>query len=57
MSTLSRPKPPRARRIQSRVKLFVGIPRGPEGRLDRAKLENAVRYGFRIVRWHLGVQA
>jgi hypothetical protein len=26
---------------------------GPDGRLDRARLTTAVRYGFRVVRWHL----
>lgn len=31
---------------------FIGIPRGPDGQFDRAGLERAVRYGFRIVRWH-----
>lgn len=31
---------------------FIGIPRGPDGRFDKPGLENAVRYGFRIVRWH-----
>ncbi|MCZ7570234.1 MAG: nitroreductase/quinone reductase family protein [Ardenticatenaceae bacterium] len=36
------------------VSAFVGIPKGPDGRLDRGRLETAVRYGFRIVRWHLG---
>jgi deazaflavin-dependent oxidoreductase (nitroreductase family) len=36
-----------------RVRVFVGIPQGPDGRLDRTRLETAVRYGFRIVRWHL----
>ncbi|HWF34112.1 MAG TPA: hypothetical protein VG295_02040, partial [Solirubrobacteraceae bacterium] len=36
-----------------RVAMFVGVPRGPDGRLDRARLEAAVRHGFRIVRWHL----
>ncbi len=36
------------------VNAFVGIPKGPDGRLDRNRLETAVRYGFRIVRWHLG---
>ncbi len=36
-----------------RVRAFVGIPQGPDGRLDRTRLETAVRYGFRIVRWHL----
>src|SRR5262245_43122837 len=32
---------------------FVAIPKGPDGRLDRARLDTAVRYGFRIIRWHL----
>jgi deazaflavin-dependent oxidoreductase (nitroreductase family) len=36
-----------------RIYRFIGIPRGPDGRLDRRALEAAVRYGFRIVRWHL----
>jgi hypothetical protein len=36
------------------VRAFVGIPNGPDGRLDRERLETAVRYGFRIVRWRLG---
>jgi hypothetical protein len=36
------------------VNAFVGIPKGPDGRLDRGRLETAVRHGFRIVRWHLG---
>ncbi len=35
------------------VNAFVGIPKGPDGRLDRGRLEAAVSYGFRIVRWHL----
>lgn len=35
------------------VGAFVGIPKGPDGRLDRTRLETAVRYGFGIVRWHL----
>src|SRR6266542_373350 len=35
------------------VNTFVGIPKGPDGRLDRGRLETAVSYGFRIVRWHL----
>ncbi len=35
------------------VNAFVGIPKGPDGRLDRTRLQTAVRYGFRIVRWHL----
>ncbi len=36
-----------------RVSTFVGIPKGPDGHLDRTRLQTAVRYGFRIVRWHL----
>jgi hypothetical protein len=32
---------------------FVGVSRDPDGRLDRARLETAVRYGFRVIRWHL----
>jgi hypothetical protein len=35
------------------VSRFVGIPRGSDGGLDRDRLQAAVRYGFRIVRWHL----
>jgi hypothetical protein len=35
------------------VSAFVGVPKGPNGRLDQGHLETAVRYGFRIVRWHL----
>jgi len=35
------------------VSAFVGIPKGPDGRLDRGRLETAVKYGFLIVRWHL----
>jgi deazaflavin-dependent oxidoreductase (nitroreductase family) len=36
------------------VNAFIGIPKGPDGRLDRSRLETVVRYGFRIVRWHIG---
>lgn len=36
-----------------RVRSFVGIPQDPEGRLDRDRLEAALRYGFRVVRWRL----
>jgi hypothetical protein len=39
------------------VNAFVGIPRAPDGRLDRGRLEAAIKYGFRIVRWHLGERA
>jgi hypothetical protein len=35
---------------------FVGVPRGSDGHFDRARLETAVRNGFRIVRWHLEVR-
>jgi F420H(2)-dependent quinone reductase len=31
---------------------FVGIHREPDGRFDLDDVERAVRYGFRIVRWH-----
>jgi hypothetical protein len=31
---------------------FIGVPREPDGQFDRNGLEKAVRYGFRIVRWH-----
>jgi len=35
------------------VRAFVGIPTGADGRLERDPLETAIRFGFRIVRWHL----
>jgi F420H(2)-dependent quinone reductase len=35
------------------VNAFVGIPKGADGRLDRDRLQAAVQYGFRIVRWHV----
>ncbi len=35
------------------VNAFVGIPKDADGRLDRGRLEAAVNYGFRIVRWHV----
>ena len=31
---------------------FVGAGKRPDGRVDRARLETAVRYGFRVIRWH-----
>jgi F420H(2)-dependent quinone reductase len=31
---------------------FIGIARAPDGEFDRAGVEQATRYGFRIVRWH-----
>jgi hypothetical protein len=36
-----------------RVRTFVEIPQGADGRLDRDRLQTALRYGFRVVRWHL----
>jgi hypothetical protein len=39
------------------VNAFVGIPKGTDGRLDRGRLESAIRYGFRIVRWHLAKES
>src|SRR6266487_3489810 len=42
----------RPERIRLRGR-FVAIPKGPDGRLDRASLDAAVRHGFRIIRWHL----
>jgi hypothetical protein len=35
-----------------RAARFVPIPRRPDGRLDPAALDAALRHGFRIVRWH-----
>jgi deazaflavin-dependent oxidoreductase (nitroreductase family) len=32
---------------------FVAIPKGSDGRLDRDRLNAALTYGFRIIRWHL----
>ncbi len=40
-----------------RAAAFIGIARDSDGQFDRAGLENAVRYGFRIVRWHPGAAA
>lgn len=39
--------------VNPRVGSFVGIPKDADGRLDRDRLTTALRYGFRIVRWHL----
>lgn len=36
-----------------RAARFIPIPRRPDGHLDPDALGNALRYGFRIVRWHL----
>jgi hypothetical protein len=38
--------------VNPSLRLFAGIPRGSDGRLDRDRLELAVRHGFRVVRWH-----
>jgi hypothetical protein len=35
------------------VARFVGLPKEADSGLVRAHLESAVRYGFRIIRWHL----
>jgi F420H(2)-dependent quinone reductase len=32
---------------------FAAIPRDQDGRLDQQRLEQAIRHGFAIVRWHL----
>lgn len=32
---------------------FAGIPRDQNGRLDQQRLEQAIRHGFAVVRWHL----
>jgi hypothetical protein len=34
------------------ISRFVRIPKTPDGHFDRPSLAAAVRYGFRIVRWH-----
>jgi deazaflavin-dependent oxidoreductase (nitroreductase family) len=36
-----------------RVRSFVGIPQDADGHFDRDRLQAALRYGFRVVRWHL----
>jgi hypothetical protein len=35
-----------------RAATFIGIARDEDGRFDRAGLERAIKYGFRIVCWH-----
>jgi hypothetical protein len=32
---------------------FVGVRRDADRRLDRNPLDTAVRYGFRVIRWHV----
>jgi hypothetical protein len=34
------------------IKRFVPIPQTEDGHFDRARLQTAVKYGFRIIRWH-----
>lgn len=34
------------------VKRFVAVPQDAEGRFDPERLQAAIRYGFRIIRWH-----
>jgi F420H(2)-dependent quinone reductase len=36
-----------------RAAAFIGVARDADGQFDRAGLEQAIRYGFRIVRWRL----
>jgi deazaflavin-dependent oxidoreductase (nitroreductase family) len=38
--------------VNPRAASFIGVARTPDGHFDRAGLEQAIRYGFRIVRWH-----
>ena len=42
----------RMRTVNPRVTAFVPVT-GPDGQIDRGKVEAAVGYGFRIIRWHL----
>jgi hypothetical protein len=35
-----------------RAAAYIGIARDADGHFDRAGLEQAIRYGFRVVRWH-----
>lgn len=35
-----------------RAASFIGVARTPDGHFDPVELERAIRYGFRIVRWH-----
>jgi deazaflavin-dependent oxidoreductase (nitroreductase family) len=37
--------------VNPRVTAFVPV-MGPDGQIDRHKLEAGMRYGFRIIRWH-----
>jgi deazaflavin-dependent oxidoreductase (nitroreductase family) len=39
-------------KVNPRVQAFTGIRLGPDGRLDRDRLQDAITHGFRIVRWH-----
>ena len=41
----------RMRTVNPRVTAFVPVT-GPDGQIDRGKVEAAVGYGFRIIRWH-----
>jgi hypothetical protein len=34
------------------VKRFVAVPQDADGHFDRRRLQTAVDYGFRIIRWH-----
>jgi hypothetical protein len=35
-----------------RAAAYIGIARDADGHFDRAGLEQAIQYGFRVVRWH-----
>jgi hypothetical protein len=37
----------------SPVATFMRVRKGPDGRLEPEGVANALRYGFRVVRWHL----
>jgi hypothetical protein len=34
------------------VKRFVAVPQDAGGHFDRERLQTAIEYGFRIIRWH-----
>ncbi len=34
------------------VKRFVAVPQDAGGHFDRQRLQSAIDYGFRIIRWH-----
>ncbi len=40
--------------VNPSLNTFIGIPKVSENRIDRKRLEAAISYGFRMIRWHLG---